>query len=209
MARTKNSTAVKPEENDTIQEVVTEVKENIVKEETIPKKVVAEIKKKPSMHNIPLYTTVWVKSNCYGGLIYVSKKSGFKTTWENFGSRQPLSLEELLTMRNADIKFYTKNLIVIEGFQDPEYSETYSVEEILTFLQVTQYYTSLLCPDNLDEVFKMTPAKVEECVPNMSAGVRNTILIRANELIEKGEIDSIKMVRSLEKALGCELSEVK
>lgn len=183
-----------------------EIIEEIPKEDVIK---VVENKKKASINTLPLYTTVWVRSNCYGGLIYVSKKTGFRTSWDNFGNKQPLTLEELLTMRNAEIKFYTKNLIIIEGFQDSDYAQTYSVEEILTYLQVTQYYTSSLCPNNLDDVFKMTPAKIEECVPNMSSGVRNSILIRANELIEKGEIDSIKIVNSLEKALGCELCEVK
>lgn len=216
MAYTKEQRDAKKklEEVEGIKETTSKPIEDIVKE-IIPepaKKVEAPTPvniKKPLINNLPLHTMAWVRSNCYGELIYVSKKTGFTTSWENYGIPQPLTLEELMTMRNTQINFFKRNLIIIEGFQDPEYNETYSVEEILAYLQVTQYYTKLLCPNNLDDVFKMTPEKIEECVPRMSSGVKNSILVKANELIEKGEIDSIKMVRSLEKALGCELSEVK
>lgn len=179
-------------------EIVTEKNEEIIQEPVIEKE-------KLPINNLPLLTNVWVRSNCYGELIYISKKTGFRTSWDNFRSRQPMTLEELMTMRNTYIKFFTKNLIIIEGFQDPEYAETYSVEEILAYLQVSQYYKSSLCPDNLEEVFRMTPAKIEECVPNMSSGVKSAITIRANELITSGQLDSMKLVASLEKALGCEL----
>jgi hypothetical protein len=127
-------------------------------EDNTQETVIETVKKVP-INNLPLYTTVWVKSNRHGELIYVSKKTGFTTSWENFGIPQPMTLEELMTMRNTYIKFFTRNLIIIEGFQDPEYNETYSVEEILAYLQVTQYYTSSLCPNNLNDVFKMTPEK--------------------------------------------------
>lgn len=171
----------------------------IEKDEEIIQEPVIEKEKLP-INNLPLFTKVWVRSNCYGELIYISQK-----TWDNFGSRQPMTLEELITMRNTYIKFFTKNLIIIEGFQDAEYAQTYSVEEILEYLQVSQYYKSSLCPDNLEEVFRMTPDKIEECVPNMSSGVKSAITIRANELITNGQLDSMKLVTSLEKALGCEL----
>lgn len=205
MANTKKQNELK-KQNEEVEGDIKETKiEPIVKVEApTPVKV-----KKPLINNLPLHTMAWVRSNCYGELIYVSKKTGLTTSWENYGVPQPLTLEELVTMRNTQINFFKRNLIIIEGFQDPEYNETYSVEEILAYLQVTQYYTSSLCPSNLDDVFKMTPDKIEECVPRMSSGVKNSILVKANELIQSGEIDSIKMVRSLEKALGCELSEVK
>ena len=155
-------TTSKPIE-DIVEEIIPEPIKKV--EESIPTKV-----KKPFINNLPLHTMVWVRSNVPNELIYVSKKTGLTTSWENYGVPQPLTLEELVTMRNTQINFFKRNLIIIEGFQDPEYNETYSVEEILAYLQVTQYYTSSLCPSNLDDVFKMTPDKIEECVPRMSSG---------------------------------------
>lgn len=163
--------------------------------------------KRMPIDTLPLYTNVWVRSNCYGELNYISRKTGFSVTWKTFNSRQPVKLEELITMRNNDdVKFYKRNWIIIEGFQAPEYKDVYSVEEILAFLNVTEFYKDSLCPNNLDDVFKLPPEKIEESVPNMSSGVKNSIIIRANELIENGELDSRKVILSLEKALGCELT---
>lgn len=164
---------------------------------------------KEPIENIPLNATVWVKNNSVGKLVYVSKRTGFLTEWQNNGADQPMSLEELIMMRNTYIKFFKSNWITIKGFVSAKYKDLYSVEEIYEFLQVKQYYTSSLCPNNLDDVFQLTPEEILKRVPNMSAGVRSSILIRANDLIESKKIDSISVVEALEKALNCELYRTK
>ncbi len=157
------------------------------------------------VHHLPLSTLVWVKSNCYGELIYISSKTGFSTSWESYGSRQAMSLEELIIMRNST-NFFKKNRVVIDSFQDSEYEYLYTVEEILDFLNVKQYYKDAICPKNIDDIFKFSPSDIEKRVPKMSNGVKTTITIRANELIQSGELDSLKVISALEKALNCELS---
>lgn len=185
-------------EEDNVTEAIVRVNEKVNTEKPQQEEMV-------SIDNLPLNTTVWVKSNCYGGLIYISKRTGFTIIWETFGSSQPMTLEELVMMRNTDVKFFSRNLVKITGFQSSKYADKYSVEEILKFLQISQYYTDSLCPDDISEVFRMSPDKIEERVPNMSSGVKNSILVRANEMISKGELDSLRVISSLEKALGCEL----
>lgn len=163
-------------------------------------------KKKASVRNLPLYTPVWVTSNCYGELIYVSK-TGNQIVWSNFRSKHPVSLDELLVMRNTQRTFFEKNWIMISGFADPEFENEFSVEEILEFLQIKQYYSSVLCPEDIEDVFKLSADEIEKRVPNMSSGVKNAILIRANDLIQSGELDSLRVITALEKSLGNELSK--
>ena len=161
--------------------------------------------KKLEIRNVPLSATVWVVSNCVGELLYISKKTGYEVTWNEFNSKQPMSLEEILVMRNTQKKFMQENWIKISGFIDEIYSQ-FSVEEILTFLQIREYYTNTLCPDDINDVFNMSPEDIKEKVPNMSSGVKNAITIRANDLIKNGQLDSFKRISALETALNCELS---
>jgi len=178
--------------------------ETVVKDKVVETKLTKE-KAKINIKNIPLNTTVLVKSNCYGQLVYKSKKTGFQIEWDNVSSQQYLTLDELLTMRNTYRKFFEKNWVVIEGFTDDEYSDI-STEEILDFLQVKQYYKNLLCPENIDELFKMSSEEIEKRLSNTATGSKDFIIIRANELIESGELDSLRVINVLEKSLNCELS---
>jgi hypothetical protein len=117
-----------------------------------------------------------------------------------------MSLEELLIMRNSQRKFFERPWVRIVGFTDPTYDEIFSVEDILDFLQVKQYYKNSLCPDNLDDLFKLPTDELEKRIPNMSLGTKSNIVVRANDLIEKGQLDSLSVIMTLEKLLNCELS---
>lgn len=167
-------------------------------------KTVNEVQK-INIKNIPLNTTVLVRSNCYGQLVYKSKKTGFQIEWDNVSSQQYLTLDELLTMRNTYRKFFEKNWIIIEGFTDEEYADI-SAEEILDFLQVKSFYTNLLCPENIDELFRMSPEEIEKRIARISSGSKDFIIIRANELIESRQLDGLNIIDALEKSLNCELS---
>lgn len=173
------------------------------------KEIVGDTKiEKVNIKNIPGNTSLWVRSNCYGELQYISV-NGLKLKWESFGMRRKMTFEELNTMRNNAPRFYEKNWIIIEGFEDESYDELYSVQEVLEFLQVSEYYKAYLCPKNIDDVFKLKPEDILKKVPNMSSGVKSSILIRANELIENGTIDSLSIINALEKSLQCELTRPK
>lgn len=174
-----------------------EISNSTTSESTAPKKL--------QIRNLPLSTTVWVYSNCFGGLKYISKKTGYTVAWDSFKSKQPISLEELITMKNTQRIFFERNWILLSTFADAEYENEFSIEEILDFLQVRQYYSNVLCPENLEEIFDMNATEIENRVPNMSIGVKTAISVRANELIEFGKLDSLTKIKALEKALGCEL----
>jgi hypothetical protein len=161
--------------------------------------------KKMEIRKVPASALVNVLCNTHGGLLYLSKKTGVRYEWDEFGNEQQLPIEELVTMRNSQRRFFEDNWVVIDGFVDAEYQE-FSDLEILDYLQVSKYYDNTLCPRNIDDVFSMSVAQIEEKVPNMSRGVKNTIILRANEFIKIGKLDSLRTIKALETALNCELS---
>jgi hypothetical protein len=167
--------------------------------------VMVEQKKKLDIRNLPLHTTVRVRSNVFGELIYVSTKSNYKVSWNDNSTPLYFTLDELLIMRNTQPKFFRENWIVIDGFVDEEYANVFSADDIYDYLQVAEYYKSFLCPENIDDLFRMKPNDIVKKLKGMSNTNKDYIILRANQLIEDGTLDSLKVISTLEKELGCEL----
>jgi hypothetical protein len=161
---------------------------------------------KVKIKNLPLNTNVIVRSNRYGQLIFICKKYNKRFDWDNVGTTQTLTLDELQAMRNESRKFFEKTWIVVDGFSDEEYADLYSPEEIYDYLTVTQYYKNLLCPENIDLLFTMSAEEIEKRIKSSSSGSRDLIIVRANELIEARKLDALTVIETLEDVLKCELS---
>lgn len=140
-----------------------------------------------------------VRNGFQGRLIYVSKRqNGVKTVWDEFGQEEYVELAELISARNTARAFFADNLWIIE---DPE---------ILDFLGVSQYYKNSLGLDEFDEVLTMgsdDTENVKAIIAKLSNGQKRTLAYRAKAKIKDGEIDSRKMIETLETALGVELIE--
>ncbi len=148
-----------------------------------------------------------VKSNRFGELIYINHKTGDETRWENFGDVQPLSVGDLRAMKAKQLTFFKENWITIEGIEDADddYDDV-EIEEIYEALQISQYYDEYLCPKDINKVFNWTTDEMKNKIPRMTKSVRESILVRANELIKLNILDSMSKVKALEEVLGCELT---
>jgi hypothetical protein len=148
-----------------------------------------------------------VSSNIFGELIYINHKTGDKYTWENMGDVQSLYVSDIRAMKSNQRKFLEQNWIVIDGIADTSDDyEGVDVTEIYEALQISNYYKNFLCPSNLNDVFNWSVDDIRNKVPKMPVSTRETIAIRANELIKAGIIDSIAKVKVLEEVIGCELA---
>jgi hypothetical protein len=148
-----------------------------------------------------------VKSNVFGALIYVNHKTGDETIWENMGDTQPLSVSDLRAMKAKQLMFFKENWITIDGIEDADSDfDDVEVSEIYDALQISQYYKDYICPDNLNVVFNWTVDEIKNKLPRMTKSVKESIAIRANELIKEGILDSISKLKALEEVLGCELA---
>ena len=78
---------------------------------------------------------------------------------------------------------------------------------VIDYLGVKQYYRNALCVDNFDSIFTMSPDEITNAVSKLSQGQKRSVAYRARTLIEDGSIDSNRVIKALEKALGIDLVE--
>lgn len=140
-----------------------------------------------------IHMEVAVKNNFFGRLIYKSKTSGNEVMWNNYGDVNYLTIDELITMRNTQNSFFKNNWVIID-----EGDETV---DILKFLQVYRYYENTFkC--SAEDLVKDTPTMIKKKISLVPKEARNNLVVSIQNLIENGEIDSIKKIKAFEDALG-------
>ena len=141
-------------------------------------------------------TMVQCKNGTHGPLIYVSSRNaGYIVEWQEFGEIQDIDYGELLAMRGSQPRFFRDNWILIED------------AEVLRKLGMDRYYKNALTTENFDEVFHWTASDIREKVPKMSDGMKDSIRVRAKELVKSGELDSRSVIKALNEVLSCNLEE--
>lgn len=138
---------------------------------------------------------VTVKNGYQGTLVYKSKKTGEKFIWDTFGDEQDMELSELKSAKNSYKAFFINNWFLID---DPD---------VIEYLGVSQYYNNALSYDEFESLFTLTPEEIERKLSRLSSGQKHSIAYRARKLIADGEIDSNKVISTLEKCLSIELGE--
>lgn len=138
---------------------------------------------------------VTVRNGFQGKLIYQSKRTGEKYVWEEFGDEQDIELSELKNARNSAKQFFINNWFM---FDEPW---------IVQWLGMDRYYKYAVKVEDFDSLFEKSASEVEEIVGNLSEGQKRSISYRARQLIAEGEIDSNKMIATLEKCLNTTLIE--
>ena len=61
--------------------------------------------------------------------------------------------------------------------------------------------------ESFKELFTSTPEEIKKTVAKLSAGQKKSAAFRAKQLIQNGEIDSIKIINALEESLCVDLIE--
>lgn len=138
---------------------------------------------------------VSVKNGFNGTLVYKSKKTGERFVWEAFGDEQDMELSELKSARNSCKAFFINNWFL---FDDPE---------IVEWLGMTQYYKYALNTEEFDQLFTKSAEEIEMTVKSLSEGQKKSMAFRAKQLIDEGQIDSMKVIAALESSLGLALIE--
>lgn len=157
-----------------------------------------EVKKRVSSRNMDMNELVDVQSAVYGGLVYVSRKTGYVIEWQEFGSIQPLTVDELMTMRNSQPAFFKNGWVRLIGD---------NAEDVKHYLQLERYYTNELPFENFDDVYELSVDDIIAVVGGLSDSMKESIARRAIDLIKDGVIDSNKKINAIETATGYDLSE--
>jgi len=151
--------------------------------------------------------SILVSSNVFGLLTYINHKTGDKYQWSKIGEVQSLYVSDIRAMKSNQQRFLEENWILIDGIADlDEEYEDVDIDDVYEALQISHYYKNRLCPKDIGEIFNWSASDIKAKVPKMTQTVKESLIVRANELIKSEVLDSISKVKALEEALNCELA---
>lgn len=138
---------------------------------------------------------VTVRNGFQGRLVYVSKHTGERFVWDQFGAEQEMELRELKNAKNSYKKFFENNWFMFDE------------DWIVDYLGVQRFYRNAVRIEDFDEIFQKDAKTISEIISDMSDGQKKSVAYRARVLIADGAIDSNKAIAALEESLGVELVE--
>lgn len=148
---------------------------------------------KPKAIELDPHMYVPVRNGFNGKLIYISRKTGERYVWENFGDEQDMELMELRAAKTSYKAFFENNWFLID---DPD---------VIEYLGVERFYKDALTFDEFDTLFQMDPDEIENKVSGLSKGQKMSLKYRARQMVKNGQIDSIRVITILERLLETEL----
>ena len=161
-----------------------------------PAAEVSETTKKPVVpKEIDPNQIITVRNSFQGRLVYKSKRTGERWSWESFGAEQDMELSELKNARNSNKKYFINNWFMFDE------------DWVIDYLGMRQYYKNSLNIQDFDQLFKKPVGEIEDIISKLSEGQRKSVAYRAKQLIAEEEIDSNRVINTLEKCLGVELVE--
>ena len=138
---------------------------------------------------------VTVRNGFQGRLVYVSKHTGERFVWDQFGAEQEMELRELKNAKNSYKKFFENNWFMFDE------------DWIVDYLGVQRFYRNAVRIEDFDEIFQKDAKTISEIISDMSDGQKKSVAYRARVLIADGAIDSNKAITALEESLGVVLVE--
>ena len=161
-----------------------------------PAAEVSETSKKPVVpKEIDPNQIITVRNGFQGRLVYKSKRTGERWSWESCGAEQDMELSELKNARNSNKKYFINNWFMFDE------------DWVIDYLGMRQYYKNSLNIQDFDQLFKKPVGEIEDIISKLSEGQRKSVAYRAKQLIAEEEIDSNRVINTLEKCLGVELVE--
>lgn len=161
-----------------------------------PAAEVSETTKKPVVpKEIDPNQIITVRNGFQGRLVYKSKRTGERWSWESFGAEQDMELSELKNARSSNKKYFINNWFMFDE------------DWVIDYLGMRQYYKNSLNIQDFDQLFKKPVGEIEDIISKLSEGQRKSVAYRAKQLIAEEEIDSNRVINTLEKCLGVELVE--
>jgi hypothetical protein len=188
--KTSNTTIVEKKE-DIKEDILIESKEiNDVKIETKSQEVSQpKVKEQRNLNEL-----ICVKNNTHTKLVYVSKRfAGQEWEWEKFGDENYLELQELLAMRNSYLTYFKECWVMCD-------------RDILEYLGVYKYYENIINMDNFDDIFTKKPDEFRRTLEKLPQSMKNSVVKRARQMIQSGELDSIKIIKIIEEVLKIDLT---
>lgn len=137
-----------------------------------PAAEVSETTKKPVVpKEIDPNQIITVRNGFQGRLVYKSKRTGERWSWESFGAEQDMELSELKNARNSNKKYFINNWFMFDE------------DWVIDYLGMRQYYKNSLNIQDFDQLFKKPVGEIEDIISKLSEGQRKSVAYRAKQLI--------------------------
>lgn len=146
---------------------------------------------------VSLNDMVDVRSCVVGELIWVSTKTKYQIRWGEFGATNPMTVADLIDMRNGSIGFFKDNYVILDGD---------NAFDVMEYLGILKYYSNYETLKDIDGIFKEDPDTIGEIVSGMSTTCKELVARRAVILRESGKLDSIKVFDAVGRATGFDIS---
>lgn len=155
-----------------------------------------EAKEKPIVpKNVDLHEYIPVKNGFQGTLVYISPRTGEVFVWDSFGDEQELELGELKNAKNSAKDFFINNWFMFD--EDTSW--------VIDYLGMGAFYKFTRTINDIDKFFELSADEMSEEGKKMSKGLKKSISYRARDMISSGELDSVKVIKTLEEVLETEL----
>ena len=142
---------------------------------------------------IPLDALITVRNLTAGRLIYSGRHmSGYTIPWESYGETREIEMRELYNMKNTDSLFFKENWVEVD-------------QQVLENLHVDQYYKNAITYSDIEDMPYGSVDVIREKFSSASDVIRYSVISRARQFVESGEITDIRLIQDLESIFGCKL----
>lgn len=133
------------------------------------------------------------RSTTHGELIYISKRSGERVIWDDYGDVQDITMGELKNLYASSPSFINDVLFVIDD------------EQAVDALKLTKLYETIFDIGNLEDFFNKDYDELEKMLEKLPKGLKKTVASKAGEMVKDGSLDSRAKIKLVEEKLKVDL----
>lgn len=146
--------------------------------------------------DLPMDTTINVKSICFGGLTYKSRSTNAVFRWNQIGSIQPMTIGEINEMNNYKSDFLRKPLVILMD------------ERAVKKFRLTSVYENVAKINNLTAVFNSSLPEIENVIDDaLRVNMRDILISKVRQMYKNKKLKDIEVIRLLERKLKFDLSD--
>lgn len=134
-----------------------------------------------------------VRNVSSGSLTYISKKTGLEVRWMNPNDVELIPYAELQTMKAGQPAFLTRPFCIIED------------EQVVDAMGLRNTYETFVAIKDVGEFFRLPVDQMEAQIKIAPKGIKETIAQHARTLVEMGQLDSVRIIKMLERELTVDL----
>lgn len=183
-----------PVEENLTEIVKTDTEAETPKEVETPKKVEPP-KAKYTEKDIDFHEKVTCINGTNSLLVYSNPRTQETTRWEGFGSEELLEVQDLISMKNTQPKFFSEHWLLIDKIPEP----------VVEYLGLQRFYKDALSYSDFETIYTLPPAEIKAKLAKVSKGTKEAVIWKTRRKMQAGELDSLKTIAAIEEALKVSL----